>query len=153
MARRYSMEEKETMNETENLDETENMMEDEPAGPWITRGQRGGAHKEEQTSFDEEVIEVEHAEADFYDTLESFEETRESAKVHNAARGDIKKGLERMGYYDGHAHKIRAGQFQIVIAPADGPAKEINFTRAASTRVNITKRGAGEPEGRSSDDV
>ena len=106
-----------------------------------------GARKDEQTSFDEEVIEVEHAESDFYATLEAFEDTREASKTHNAARGDIKKGLERMGYYDGQPHKIRAGQFLIVIAPGEGPAKEINFTREASIRVNITLRGAGEPEG------
>ena len=93
------------------------------------------------------MVEVEHAEADFYALLEAFEETREPAKTHNAARGDIRKGLERMGYYDGQAHKIRAGEFLIVIAPGVGPAKEINFTREASTRVNITMRSPTIVEG------
>ena len=96
---------------------------------------------EPQVAFGDEAIDVENGEAEWFESLLSLDEHKVAHQQFSAAERNVKKGLTRMGFYDGKPHTIRAGPFLITIAPSEGEAKEINFVREPSTRTTIKREG------------
>ena len=148
LAARYADLDAETQREYD-LQKTEFDMEtpvgegDSPEDPTAVIGRpqtsRGSTGVEPQTSFNEESIDIENGEAEWYKILNAREDNKVAHATYVAADSDVKKGLIRMGYYDGKPHTIRAGEFVISIVKSDAAAKDISFTREPSIFKKIKK--------------
>ena len=93
---------------------------------------------EPQTSFSEQVLDVEGDESTLLKMLESRQSNKAAHKLYTVADAEIKKRLQALGFYDGQPHQLRAGQFLIVLAKGDGEPAHIDFVREPSIRKTIS---------------